>query len=62
MFGLGKPKTREVAPDKLRTEAVSHELKASIGIPGTADALAYEPVQGAIAVRTVALDIVRSPP
>eukprot|EP00198_Chlamydomonas_reinhardtii_P013508 XP_001702845.1 R-SNARE protein, tomsyn-like family [Chlamydomonas reinhardtii] len=52
MFGLGKPKTREVAPDKLRTEAVSHELKASIGIPGTADALAYEPVQGAIAVST----------
>ncbi|KAG2431284.1 hypothetical protein HYH02_013415 [Chlamydomonas schloesseri] len=53
MFGLGKPKTRaEAAPDRLRAESVSHELKASIGIPGTADGLAYEPVQGAIAVST----------
>jgi hypothetical protein len=57
MFGFGvgsaKKKESEVKVDRLRPDALATAERALLcasGVPGTADALAYEPVQGLVAV------------
>lgn len=61
MFGFGSGSVKkkdlksspEVQPDRLRADALASAEDALLfasGIPGTADALAYEQVQGLVAV------------
>ena len=62
MFGLGTGVGRKKdlkkdlveKADRLRADALASAEKTLLsasGIPGTADALAYEPIQGLVAVR-----------
>ncbi|GLC57475.1 hypothetical protein PLESTB_001231000 [Pleodorina starrii] len=53
--GGAKKKEPEVKADRLRADAlasVERALLCASGVPGTADALAFEPVQGLVAIAT----------